>query len=207
MNTFQTFLFTFFLLLVLGSFVIVGFYIITRGERIKRPDGTYFLKGKILKSWSLFWEKTTGIRRMYYQGEELTKKHQWLKDCNAALAMRLNIIPNQSCFQLTGALAAEDYSYLRDVFQCQVEMNETWLFLYEDEPEYYFPEWVRFPLSQCPPCMASVYGSVLYWTLFVIIPLQFNWTLYPGIAAGFFWIIFCISLSALNKLFYNIIGA
>lgn len=207
MTTLQSFLIVYFLLLLLASLVIIGFYIITRGEKLRQPDGSYARRGKLLKDWSIFWEQTTGTRRLYYQGDELQNKHKWLNDCNSSLAMRLTVMQDQSSFKINGTIAPEEYSYLRDLLQCQVEIKDEYVFIYQDEPEYYFPEWLRFPLSQCPPCMASVYGSIIFWSMYVVIPLQFAWTLYPGIAAILFWIMFCISLSALNKLFFNIVGS
>lgn len=198
------------LLLLLSTLIITGFYIITRGEKITLPNGKYRHRGKILKAWSLFWEQITDYNHIYYKGAELEKKFQYLLQCNADFCDKLFYDKKEDCYlQIRQTLSIVDISYIKDVLQCEAVMDVLGksLLLYNEEPNYYFPEWLRFPLSQCPPCMASIGGTMVYWPVMLFAGNVFAWANYVPAAYIYFWIIFCFALSALNKLAYNIIGA
>lgn len=213
------FLTTFLVYLVLAGLIVIGFYIITRGETSVQPDGTVRRKGKIFKGWSLFWERTTGMRQVYYCDSELVERLTWLKQYNMGLAQRFKIAEGHKSLEFLTPLTSDDQNYIRDVLQCKIVVNNSqqlagtdacqYLFLYVEEPVYYYPEWLRFPLSQCPPCMASVGGSLLYWPVVIASGNFFSWCrdgYSPALLAVFFWILFCLALSAVNKLAYNMIG-
>ena len=57
---------SYFILIILGSFFVMGFYLITRGSEIIQEDDTVIYRGKILKRWSIFWEQIKQIKRCYY---------------------------------------------------------------------------------------------------------------------------------------------
>lgn len=197
------------LFLLLSALIIIGFYIITRGERSIQPDGTIRFKGKIFKQWSLYWERTTGSKRIYYSGDALKEKLRWLKEYNANFRGKLEIAKNLYSVTILEDLSPVDILYIEDVLRCQVERaTSPNLYLYVEEPQYHFPEWLRYPLSQCPPCMASIGGTLLYWPVVLLAGNIFDWTTGPhALPYFYFWVLFCFALSALNKLFYNIIGS
>lgn len=198
--------------LVLAALIICGFYIITRGEKIVQPDGSIIRKGKIFKQWSLFWERTTGTRSVYYCGATLEEKLAWLKQINSGVGSKLSLNAAQTGLVSIGVFGDADLSYIKEMLGCEIKVEEpagtgpVSFLLYVKEPVYYFPEWLRFPLSQCPPCMASVGGTLLYWPLVLFSGNIMSWTDRPVWAYIFFWITFCLALSALNKLAYKTIG-
>lgn len=199
------------ILLLIGTLAITGFYIVTRGERNVLPDGRIRLTGKIFKRWSLFWERTTGVQRLYFQNDRLKEKYKWLCDYNSFLAAKLEISADSNRLEISGQqdVTPEDLGYIRDMLMCDVHLDRAGrsLSLSVDEPIYYFPEWLRFPLSQCPPCMASVGGSLIYWSLIFLPQYPYAWSSSPEIAYFLFWLLYMLSLAALNKLVYNQIGS
>jgi hypothetical protein len=203
------FLLSFLILLVIGSLCIVGFYIITRGQKETQADGTIKRTGKVFKGWSLFWEQQVGYQKIYYNGPALKEKLKLLQQWNDELAQKIMCLETPEGYKLLTRekLAAPDVSYIKDALSCEIEYqdNET-LKLYELQKDYVFPEWVRFPLSQCPPCMASIGGTLLYWPIMLQVDSAGFWSLYPGSSLLFFWVVYCCSLAALNKFFYNVIG-
>lgn len=208
MSSLLQFLEFFMLYLILGSLIIVGFYIITRGEKVTQPDGTVFRKGKIFKQWSLFWEQTNGSVRRFYTEDSLRQKLRWLKDSNTLLGAKLQLSPKAYSFIPKADVSGEDLAYIADVLNCSVMTDhESHIYLYSDEPVYYWPDWLRYPLSQCPPCMASIYGTILYWVAILLSDNVMAWTAHAMLATLFFWIVFCLALAALNKYVYNKIEA
>lgn len=195
------------LLLILAAFIIIGFYIITRGQKHIQPDGTYRTTGKIFKQWSLFWENTTGMQKVYFCEDQLLQKFRQLLEYNSPLAEKLKLTPEKRSLEIVGHFTLSDIVYLKETMNVDAEVNLPYLYLYNEEPVYRFPEWVRYPLSQCPPCMGSVGGSLLYWP---VVGLAgdglFTWSAAPAWTSIFFWILFCLALSAANKLALNIIG-
>lgn len=206
--SFLSFLISFLVLIMLGACFIIGFYIITRGERIQQPDGSVVTTGKILRGWSLFWERQTGTTKVYFRGKTLRDKFNFLVDCNAELGKKLGLQEGDASLTIGAmTIASEDIRYIQDLLHCQVEVDSAGcLFLYLYEPTYYFPEFLRYPLSQCPPCMASVFGSLVYWGILLQYPEAFAWSNAPYFGIFYFWVFFCISLAAGNKLLYNLAG-
>lgn len=204
-----TFLAFFILFLCLSALIIIGFYIITRGERSIQPNGGVRLKGKIFKRWSLFWERTIGTTPVYISEEQLKEKYRWIRECNQDIGDKLRPNAIGTSLEILGTLQYKDLLYIQDVCRCNTRVDAAGvLFLFVDEPQYYFPEWLRYPLSQCPPCMASIGGSLLYWPVMLLAANTLDWTSAPhGAVYCYFWVLFCLALSALNKLFYNIIGS
>lgn len=207
-----TFLLEFLAMLLIGMLVISGFYIITRGEKSVQPDGKIRYTGKIFKQWSLFWEQTNGTHLVYYSGETLAEKYRVLVSYNSMLAAKLEVLDGQVLRIIReDSISYEDMFYIKEVLACEagvkVSGSDQHIYLYLKEPIYYFPEWIRYPLSQCPPCMASVGGTLIYWPFILMLGSVYNWSIYPTMAYLFFWVVYMLALSALNKLAYKIIGA
>jgi hypothetical protein len=208
--TFIDFLHIFIMLLLTASNCIVGFYIITRGTLEEQADGTWKRTGKILKDWSLFWEKTTGSSKIFFNTETTRDKLFLLRAWNPGLGNKLHMHadPKEACLDILETISSSDIQYMRENLQCEVLIDEMYLFLYVNMPQYRFPEWVRFPLSQCPPCMASIGGSLIYWpAMWMNMPGIWAWTSFPLVSSLFFWVIFCCALAAINKGLYRILGA
>ena len=60
------------IMVLVASFFLCGFFDITRGELEVMPDDTIEKRGKIFRSWSLFWLKKANQPKVYwYSGEQL----------------------------------------------------------------------------------------------------------------------------------------
>lgn len=205
MNPLQ-FLASFVLLLVIGAFFIIGFYIITRGERTVQPDGSQKITGKLLRNWSLFWEQTNGKRMLYFRGNQLLDKFYLLHKYNPELFDKLDITEGLMCLKVLTPLSQSDKVSIAEILECQVHVKDEFVFLFTEEPIYRFPELIRYPLSQCPPCMASVLGSFIYWSYLFMTTNDFgSWGPIDIISALFWWVIYCVSLSSINKLVHRMI--
>lgn len=55
------------------------------------------------------------------------------------------------------------------------------------------PPWVKKPLTECPPCMSSIWGTMYYWLIQS-----------PTHSAGG-WVVFCIMLCGFNYFIVQLI--
>lgn len=182
------------LLLVLAGCTVVGFYIITRKE-------------KIFKYWSLFWEQTTGeVTKVFLEGQDLENKYNYLVQCSPHMATFLGMSPSKKCLIVKGEMDAWQQQNVNDLLGCRSTLFAdvpAYLTLYTEHPVYYFHELIRYPLSQCPPCMASIGGSLIYWPVILLQKNVFAWTDYTWQPYFFFWACFCTALAFVNKYLYS----
>lgn len=204
--TLLSFLGTLSILLFLSGFINIGWYLITRGEKVQQPDGSFKVRGKLFRAWSLFWERTTHIKMVFFKGDYLSDKWYLLQNTRPKVSAKLDITNERLNLQIKEPLSYTEKLTISEILNCGVLEKDGYLSLYQEEQVYYFPEWIRYPLSQCPPCMASVYGTLLYWPMIILQQDLFIWSQYPSLAAFYFWILFCTALSALNKMIYKLVG-
>lgn len=199
---------TFSILSILGSLSIYGFYTASRGQWELTPDGKYKKTGMIFKYWSLFWEQYRKTERVYYDHDQFHKKYSLISK------VRPDLIPGKYVFNplkraftagLNKDIEEKDLFTIQDVLLCKVEWIEHGkaFVLYEEVPVYDWPEWVQKPISSCPPCMSSVYGTPI-WLLFLKLQKDaFSWTNYPitgEISFGFIFLLTLVSIvSFLHK--------
>ncbi len=190
------------LYLLFSSFVICGFYKITRHRLVIMPDGKIKSEGDILKWWSEFWEQTKGIKSYQYQGDQLEEKFKVLKAANSKLATKLQIAPEKMSLVITGELLKEEKSFIEEYLQVRAFVNADALFLFLDEPKYVFPKSLRYILSTCHVCMASPvsYGGLCWLAFCILSPKSFDWSQHSALLPWLLWIPFCIALSFLNYL-------
>jgi hypothetical protein len=74
-----------------------------------------------------------------------------------------------------------------------------------DKWAYVWPEWVRYPISECTSCMASLYGSGFYWFFIWQIGYKpvYSWANHPLTACVIGWGVFCIAVSCMNPIIYK----
>jgi hypothetical protein len=196
------------LMIVIGSLFCIGWFIITRHEWVTEPNGERRLYGKIFKGWSAFWlkEKKEPVR-VYFSGEQLKKKCDEIERVIPKFRGRITAEPLLISFAgvQDGELPKEDVYTIElatrikmDKFNHPVEYS-----VYEERPQYVFPEWVRMPLAGCPPCFSSAYGSFIYWGVIYSRPHVLSWAFSPFWSAMFFWVVYCVSISCLNVVFYK----
>lgn len=156
------------ILLICGSAFIMGWYLVTRGDIGVQPDGSLKKYGKILREWSFFWEAVERYKKIFYVDEHLTNKVYEIKRLLPKMQNRLTIDKSQKSIVCTTTLSAEEISGIENVGLCRVFDKGDIICLYIEEPIYRFPEWIRYCISQCPPCMASVYGSLFWWGMWFV---------------------------------------
>ena len=203
--SFFSFIFSFSMLSLLGSIAILSWYHITRHWQSKLPNGKIVIEGFLFKHWSLFWEKIVRWDSVYFTDKEQLKT-KWLelnrldkktaskfvfKESDGWIGLRENELTTE-----------QDIFNIESVLGNRVHLFETGsLFLYNEVPIYRFPEWIRNPISHCPTCMASVYGSIIWWGFVFLQKNSFYWSYSPKLCYFAFWILFCLVLSKLNTTF------
>lgn len=192
-----SFLIIFNLMTLLGGPFIMGWFIVTRGQTFIRPDGKKEKSGMLFKEWSLFLEQTYDSI-MWYSKDEAFFKFQLLQKTRPDIADKLTYNKLGVIWQ-DQPLSKQEITGMEDVLACYVSVKPDGLHLFSDNPQYRFPAWIRKPLSQCPPCMSSVYGSALYWFIVLQVKGLFSWSSKENLAKFGFWIIFCLILVCYNK--------
>lgn len=199
---FPEFCIAFLLMIIFACAMIMGFYIVTRGEWYINPDNTWKTEGMIFKWWSLFWEQAsikTPERKIVYSGQQLSDKFIFLKKVRPDVCERYRIFGNDRLIKKDGTYAStEDVAAISDALACEISHGAT-LQLYYNEFVYRYPSWIRKPISQCPPCMSSIYGSGYYWFSISESATVFRWASFPLLAKLGFWVIFCLILACANK--------
>lgn len=194
-----TFLITFLLLLLSGSIFILGFFTITRGKIIILPNGKEEKEKEIFGEWQLFWEDTKGYKKVFYEGKQLEFKLKILEQLKPLYmgVISFSTVDKRSLFFKIPPTDAE----IRDIefsLNCSIFKNSEVIFLYDEYPMYRFPEWVR-KITNCHICLSGWMGTLWYWTLNYFYPNLFINSTNPSLCKAVFWIIYCISLSFINK--------
>lgn len=179
----------------------MGWYYITRGFWYKTPDDHWAISGKIFCFWSLFWEQYRSEKKVYFKGSELVRKYELLKTINPTLSDQISVNNDKTALVIKDGFAKavkEKRPYLEDVWGCVVWVDGPFIMLIATQEVYLFPMWIRFPFSECPSCMSSVYGTAIYY--FVVCQQRglFSWSLKENLAKVGFWVIFCLILACLN---------
>lgn len=178
------------MMLIVGPISIVGWYAITRGRIELTASGNRKKCGKLFKGWHFIF---TSSKDNYVEVSGLKLEKIWLS-VYEKFPLKVNESRTAMFFE------NDDYEIIKgklfllsEITGCKVLLNQTYVSFYINEKKYVFPEWVRDPLSECPTCMASIYGSIFYWTMYALNKPVFE---NPVI----FWIIFCVSCAYINTL-------
>lgn len=198
---FLVFLSSFFLLLIISPIVIVGWYAITRGRIEYNPDGTPYRTGKIFKGWHFMWTQYKGVN-MTLRGRKLTDLYVKMKDDGVAVDGFDCALESYLTFK---ELSDVDRCYIQSkykIFLLPILANGDNYQVKVLHKVFIFPEWVRDPLSECPTCMASIYGSFIWWLIQFV--TEFNMFAWAGIWYGWtsviFWVGFCLGCAFLNTI-------
>lgn len=186
-------------MLLSGSIFILGFFTITRGKIITLPNGDTEEEKEIFGNWQLFWEEVIRYQKLFYYGEQLEFKLKILEqsipkyvgEVDFATKDRKSLIFNRK-------LLPREIRDIEFSLNCKVFCNEEIIFLYDEAPVYRFSEWVR-KITNCYICLSSLGGTFIYWSYVYFFPNIFGNLSHPYIAKIFFWVIYCISLSFVNK--------
>jgi hypothetical protein len=195
------FLLTFLILTVISSCAIVGWYLITRGSWEITPDGKWKKEGMIFKYWSLFFEQYRKTKTVYYFGDGLQEKFEFLKKVHPKIVTgRLQYDQSRIWAHSGNVITSAELELIRDALQCTVAVGlKDELILSKQEPVYDFPEWVQKPLSSCPVCMSGPYGTAIWLVFLRLQHGAFGWSDYPITGKIAFGMIFLLTLSVGNK--------
>lgn len=199
------FLLTFIILLLVSSFFICAIHYLTRHTIEVQPDNKIKVRGYIGKQWSMFWEKQTGTKIIYYSGDSLKHKHNFLEKTFPSIAHKFHLSIEDKSFVLnkTETLSKQEKDNFEKLIGCQYEINADAYFLFIEEPVYLFPEWVRNPLCSCVICMSSIYGSIIWITINNLSHNLFSWTNHKTLGFFLFWFVFIVLLSQINGIVYR----
>ncbi len=205
----------YFLMIVLTSIFINGFYNITRGRWIYKPDSNKEWVGKIFSFWSKLLQHHK-VNILFYKGGEfykqVTKLKEFFSDTDIIEILDNAIIVNKmeaKTLELFKVFAASN-----DIlFTSREYGNGRLISVYKEEIEYTIPNYVRAPLGECLACMSSFYGT-LCWIIWYQITVQVSDINITDVSATLLglsfsakvvmWVFFCISISYLNEVIFNI---
>lgn len=191
------FLIQFILWLLVGSLFCNGWYTITRGYYAQLPDYKKVKAGEIFGFWERFWEKQIRVREIWITGDSAEKKYAELVYMKKDLADKFEL--NGILFYAIEEIDINDIITVERLLNCKLKGgNAGGYLLYWEKPIFRFPMWIQKPVSRCPTCMASVYGSLL-WLIFIQQEGLFEWFYYKKIGAILFWFLFIVSLSFINS--------
>lgn len=191
--------------------MICGFYAITRGQWIDKPDGTRKKVGKIFKSWWFFWMQEKGDKiKIYYMGYDLQRISR--EAANIGDLTFLGGFEGSIDYRLKERNSENDLINLKIRLQeslgVKVELitksdGSINIRFYEDEPNFLFPDWVRDMTAGCITCHASIYGTIFFVSFHSLVREEilhnvvYGWVnpifVIPTIIAT--WIAYCFSLS------------
>lgn len=216
MQLIQFFL-AFFLFLLSSSLVITAFFCITRGHVEIMPDGTERRYGKILKGYYFFWFREQQRVKIWYRDDELANLTQRIKEYYAdSISLRGDPLTTGAITEFkTSSKFLDVISIIRHRLEVKFEVrasddNTVLVTVYTEEPQYYFPEWLRTVMAGCITCTPTVYGNLTFWSAMLLFKrdvlntsfFQFFRNEHIGMVA--LWIVYWISLAWLNTVLWNI---
>lgn len=197
----EHFLILFIISAIISSFFIVQFHILTRHYIVVNPDNTESVDGYILKWWSCFWEHTVGEKTVWYQGDSLVKKFELLQQLQPKISCKLQIGEHND-LKILEKLELNEITKIESVLNCKVLANTMFVYLFISEDIYFFPKFIRKPISECVVCMASIFGSTI-WVLINKMINLFLWSNNYWLSYFFFGILFLFIVSNLNLYIYR----
>lgn len=195
-----TFLLSFILLSLVTAVFIISFYHLSRHWVIIEPDGRRNVGGDILKWWSWFWERSKGVKKIYYKNEGFDKKMEDMRGIHPEVYASLVIgLPLPYLFSFLALPPDNKLKEVEMTLMCKIGQGNVGYYLYAEVQNYIFPEWVRKPMSQCYVCMSSVFGSAAWWIFVYLQKDMFVWSKYPEETFFLLWIVFIVFLSGINR--------
>lgn len=179
-------------LIAMGTLAVGGWFFVTRGWTTTLPNGSVKKQGKIFKGVYFYFMQERGTERIYYSGEELQKIADIIK-AHLPEAI-IKVFPSTVIIQQQ-SIAEAVQSLCKQLGYEVLPKGDGYFAFYKEYPVYRFPEYIRDPLAKCATCFSSLYGSIFYWTAYLLIgDYMFSW-MRSGLAPLIFWIIFCFSLA------------
>ncbi len=199
-----TFLIVYVLLIFISGTFISMFYHLSRHWIEVQEDGKEKITGDFLFWWSVIWEHETGISSRVYMYEALEFKHKELNRILPAIGSKLVVSDLFKSFLLLlpeQSLDEKELEKIEKVLKVRIikTPNREGYYLSSNQPTYLFPKWIRKPLSACPKCMASVFGSIFYFGFVWQVKSAFFWAEHINAAIILLYVTFVVVLSAINS--------
>lgn len=186
-------------MLLSGSIFILGFFTITRGKVVTLPNETEKKETEIFGAWQLFWEDIIMWEKVFYYGKQLEFKLKILEQLKPAYMGEITFsTKEEKSLHFKNELTDSEVRDIEFVLNTHVFKNGNIVFLYDEYPVYRFSEGVR-KITNCYVCLSSLGGTFYYWLIMYLYPASFSHNAYPTLCKTIFWIIYCVSLSFLNK--------
>lgn len=200
--SFEIFIGVFFILVFLGSLAVTGWYFITRGDEKILEDGSKKRVGKIFKNWYFYWTKVKATKKkVYYDEAHLYELYIKIKPKFHVGRELFDLVQTGVKFNITQPEKwYEEMRWVENAYDLKFWDEGGGVYcVYKEYDDFVFPYWLRDPLAVCATCFSSLYGSLFYWLLIALVKAPvFAWSNTPWLAAVFFWIAFCFSLSVVN---------
>lgn len=187
-------LLTWLVYLFVQGMVINGIFLSAQGTSETLPDGK--LKHSEMILYPLYRYLTQhNITNVYYRGSEFAKLvarlPDWFPKAKEVGKSRMLYDPEDMVLvrEATGKLE-------KSFIGVRVDMFDTTICFYREYKTYRFSKWVRKPLIECVKCMASFWGTLLFWPA-ALVAVGFEWWLFP------LWVINCFSLVFVNAYLYK----
>jgi len=198
-------------LLIFSAMVINGIYITTRGETVTAPDGTEMDRGEMVFYFFNKWlTKKKSSYFIPFKGDQLLELLFTIQKMFPS-APSVTVDENKYfiVFRNAGEIPAKrlmdawqlwtkDYFKSKDiVIDIRTDTETEIIFtLSEEYPVYKYSKYIRKPIVQCIKCMASFWGTILFWLANCMVWGFDVWQL-------IIWIPFCFALSWVNVYLFN----
>ncbi len=199
----------YFMHLLAGALLITGFFAITRGTELMKPNGSVKRVGKIFKGWYFFWMKEREMEyRSYYFDNELIKIISQIRALRPAADIKVLFEDSKTAKNLgrgimTGVFDQYFWAEVEVRFGIKVEVEKdfvapaggadySWVVfrLYKKEPNYVFPWYLRDMMACCITCHSSWLGSICFWIPVILGIYGFD---YCPFLFFVMWPLYCIS--------------
>jgi uncharacterized membrane protein len=192
MTTILTFLVTYFLFVLFGALIILGAFSITRGKTVTLPDGSKKDVGKLFYFVLKFFTKTRVVI-IPYEGVELIKIVDTLNE-----KYKFNLAVNS---HFLAKSVIDKLRIYENIDAKVIGGNQLCLELITTEDVY--SDYIKDPIICCVTCMASVWGTLIYWTS-VLLYTELNVVKPVGILLLLLvWLAYMLTLAFVTTYFWT----
>ena len=220
-STLLIYSFAFLILLLIGGMIINGIFIITRGEQEELPDGSSRPVHDMIfyGFYQFIMAEAQPPQTVYYRGHELYRlykrmvKTMPLPACEQIQEDSIFFEKERTSVSINATVDTEvtnDTSvrpavaiwreYSRDYLDennIKAQFFNERIMFYREYKRYRFSKFIRKPLVECLKCMASFWGTLIWWGAVL------HFIGYDPIQVPL-WILYCFALSYVNTyLFYK----
>lgn len=156
-------------LLKFNSWVINGFYQITRGEEKEMPDGTVQSVGKILYPIKKYFDRHR-VNYIQFTGDNLSLILHHIISSTPSLKNTISVINGWSFDVHDVAEWEKQKGSIEKRFGIKMGMGTGKWYVIEKEIKIpIIPDWISKPFINCVHCMASLHSTYIYWPAMIML--------------------------------------